>query len=1225
MTYGCESDGLKESILQILQEKIDISQEDNDSAILEFMDLFLEYPYRRNIRPPAISLCNTGEEIATLDLCLMYPWAIAGSFLENIPTEDQSKAATASLETGLRFLKIAEGMNESCLYAMISISVSRALLFLGEKAEAISRANESFEILNPLSKACFEIFSPLLNESLKNLIFIQRGSVTNQVEIRLLKDHLYLNQRINNELKIDNLADIARIRNNLASLLIDANQHEEALSEINQAIIHYESLESKMNFDTLDELAGALRSLALASAKSGLDEQVCAAIKCSVTIRRYLLQERGAIAAHGLVKSLSTATKLSAHIGELDESPEIYEQTIAALREQVHSGNDEFRPDLTKCLSNFSEFNFRRGNVTEALELATEAAKVAEELSNILSDRNSRFTEALIWNRISSIFQAISDHERATEASLKAAAIARQCFNLSDLPDLIDYGAILANLNNHARITDPHLCIDVGLEAIAIMRKACHLNPIEYLPQLAILLSEYSITLHAVNRLQEAEIYSREALSAVESLHLEHGIESSKNLALIYGNLSGILLSQNRVEEAISIQDQVINIHCGGMPYEEVEIPTAGLAMAFYTMGTIILFNELQSRRENAGYFFERAVEVWNWIARKDQRQYLAERAWSLHYLGVCIFSKFIFSEHERCYDALLYFRESISLTEELRESYHIQDNRDAHQLRSLAHYGGLAQACLSLWEKNSDYSLLDEAAQAFENWRSRRLLELYLLSDFGMAPQQQSMDSSVGADSKISTFPDNSNRSSSAPKTRRFDTQADRFPRRSKGEHLTALNARLDQIEVGGLQSILAPKTNKNPSPQKLKDPRECIPNDKATTLVMLAVLPIRTVALIFRPSEAIFPHILPNLAVEDCVAASENWISHYRDFRGVCLDSYADDHEKLQAQNKWKHFVSEFLDDLSYEVIQPLWNSIEAKKDGDASLMERLMIMPHGPFQNYPLHSCVAKNDHALCDLAEIVIVPSASLVAELASKPPSKLDTFLVVSNTVFNLPFSSWETSIFQEQRSFRSLAGSSATIKRAMKEIPLARYFLFSGHAIFDPDNPVESGLKLNDGVLTIKTISESRMLEHCELVFLNGCETALLNPSFTDDHFSLPSACLQAGAKCVISTLWTVDDIPASLFSFKFHQLWDWGRGQKVGAALNNASRWLRGQPGEPTGSGRALLEFFRSSLQNSEIDLTSKEQCLQSAQQLADQFPDSAPFEHPIHWAAYVVHGVAW
>ena len=42
-----------------------------------------------------------------------------------------------------------------------------------------------------------------------------------------------------------------------------------------------------------------------------------------------------------------------------------------------------------------------------------------------------------------------------------------------------------------------------------------------------------------------------------------------------------------------------------------------------------------------------------------------------------------------------------------------------------------------------------------------------------------------------------------------------------------------------------------------------------------------------------------------------------------------------------------------------------------------------------------------------------------------------------------------------------------------------------------------------------------------------------------DDYVNLPTGFLYAGARCVISTLWAINDLSGSLVMAKFHELWD--------------------------------------------------------------------------------------
>ena len=150
-------------------------------------------------------------------------------------------------------------------------------------------------------------------------------------------------------------------------------------------------------------------------------------------------------------------------------------------------------------------------------------------------------------------------------------------------------------------------------------------------------------------------------------------------------------------------------------------------------------------------------------------------------------------------------------------------------------------------------------------------------------------------------------------------------------------------------------------------------------------------------------------------------------------------------------------------------------------------------------------------------------------------------------------------------------------------------------------------------------------------------ESGVIEPDAMDDYVSLPTAMLFAGARCVLSTLWPVHDLSATLASVRFHQLWNAGRGENPGhgkspaAALSKTLLWLRGK-GE--GSLRtvedlkAAVQELLNGIEDEDVR-KHREHCKATvedyAREHAERFPNSPPFENPVHWAAFTVNGLAW
>ena len=77
----------------------------------------------------------------------------------------------------------------------------------------------------------------------------------------------------------------------------------------------------------------------------------------------------------------------------------------------------------------------------------------------------------------------------------------------------------------------------------------------------------------------------------------------------------------------------------------------------------------------------------------------------------------------------------------------------------------------------------------------------------------------------------------------------------------------------------------------------------------------------------------------------------------------------------------------------------------------------------------------------------------------------------------------------------------------------SHHLFFSCHGSFNPNDPLQSGLQLADGTLTLEEIIRYFNLSECSLVTLFACETGQLQLDNTDEYIGLTSGFLLAGGK----------------------------------------------------------------------------------------------------------------
>jgi CHAT domain-containing protein len=147
---------------------------------------------------------------------------------------------------------------------------------------------------------------------------------------------------------------------------------------------------------------------------------------------------------------------------------------------------------------------------------------------------------------------------------------------------------------------------------------------------------------------------------------------------------------------------------------------------------------------------------------------------------------------------------------------------------------------------------------------------------------------------------------------------------------------------------------------------------------------------------------------------------------------------------------------------------------------------------------------------------------------------------------------------------RLLLGEAATCGRMQRwsdDGTLAGFDIvhLATHARFDAGRPLQSGIMLADGTLTLPDLFRLRL--NARLVALSACQTALSMLAPGDELLGLREALLAAGAGSLLVSLWPVDDASTGRLMGAFYERLL--SGVAPAEALAAAQRALRGA-GEP-------------------------------------------------------------
>ena len=254
--------------------------------------------------------------------------------------------------------------------------------------------------------------------------------------------------------------------------------------------------------------------------------------------------------------------------------------------------------------------------------------------------------------------------------------------------------------------------------------------------------------------------------------------------------------------------------------------------------------------------------------------------------------------------------------------------------------------------------------------------------------------------------------------------------------------------------------------------------------------------------------------------------------------------------------------------------------------STKSRLILSPHRSLHLYPFHAAPWDASHVVGTRFGVRYVPNfSSLLLPWRGQNNGSL---LAIGVGEFSNPevptLHEIEGDIPCVAELYRSagaqvktLTGSDATHRHVydMKADGVLSHFRclhFGTHGLSvfaTPNQPLEAQLLLFDGGLDAMEIADLRL--NAELVVLSACHSgqrALAMRNHTelpgDDIFGLQSAFFQAGARCVLGTLWLVETASSSKMIRAFHR--HYAQGQTSDVALQQALKDYLADPATKKG-----------------------------------------------------------
>jgi CHAT domain-containing protein len=606
---------------------------------------------------------------------------------------------------------------------------------------------------------------------------------------------------------------------------------------------------------------------------------------------------------------------------------------------------------------------------------------------------------------------------------------------------------------------------------------------------------------------------------------------------------------------------------------------------------------------------------------------------------------------------ALGALRQSIEYVEVHRGSFRDDAQRRRVLAEGMASYELLVQTAVDLWDIQRDVQPLREALHAAEGIRQRQLLErlrsevlepdapeavrqewrlwfeeleavesaletLALSSLSGNLPGLESGQASPTADDPWSV-------QSEAP------AQVDLEPIR------VTLERRRDEAALNHDRALLAVRqTHTNFDPyQPLpranhQDAQRLLEAVPGTVFVEYVVCSAGGYALLIQGEHA-HPVRLPELSVRGAIDLATRWMDGY-------TEPTDNREQRVAILRQWGQGMEAKLLEFSPKVLWPVLEALKEFEELHQFKTSRLVLCPHQYLNLLPIHAMPLEGQGAdlLVDRYEVSYVPSLSMMKQCAGRRTGS-GRKILFGNPTDDLRFIGAATEAFRgDHPEAEVIHGRTASVEHLIQRGGDMGWGDIWAHMSASAD-PMSAGILLGDGeVLRLERIYRELRLRLKPHLTLNGCESGLMNPmrrkkqggeanesNSVDltDFDGLPMGFLFAGARSVVSTLWTVFDISAALLMDRYQ-----GEMAKDGStpamALQRASQWLRKEirnGAELQAVGEDLLRRVPEAWAREHPEEMAY--CRWMLAREAPEHPQDPPFASPLHWASHYVTGWSW
>lgn len=250
---------------------------------------------------------------------------------------------------------------------------------------------------------------------------------------------------------------------------------------------------------------------------------------------------------------------------------------------------------------------------------------------------------------------------------------------------------------------------------------------------------------------------------------------------------------------------------------------------------------------------------------------------------------------------------------------------------------------------------------------------------------------------------------------------------------------------------------------------------------------------------------------------------------------DSVMHLHFQLSKFRLGPQYVNEFIKPLTETTLHYLKRLYDMLVGPVQHLVKgnRLFIVPHSLLHSVPFQA-LFDGERYLIDSFCMSYAPSATILRLCNTRTSNSNLTSLVLGISDAAAPLVLDEVravaATIEGSRLFVGEAASAGVLRTVGEH---SRLIHIATHGYFRQDNPMFSGIRLGDGVLSVYDLYQMKL--PAELITLSGCATGVNLVTDGDELLGLVRGLIYAGARSAMLTLWDVHDRSTSEFMTCFY------------------------------------------------------------------------------------------